>query len=471
MTSNRKAVALACLAFGVAVSGSASAQGTPPPAEAKKDAPQAAPAKPSPVPDLQKPDSYLPFLYGPLDPVGMTAPSSRKGKTHIVAATPATTQWGYFDSSQAPVLRINPGDTVVMETMTGAHNQIVPGVTIEQINKIRLDTPGRGPHTVTGPIYVEGAEPGDILRIRINKIVPRSYASNQNLPGFAGLFPKEFPQGQIKYFYLDVKKMQMEFAPGIVVPLRPFPGVLAVARAEPGKFNTVQPGRYAGNLDLRELTAGTALYVQVFQKGGLLWTGDSHAGQGNGEINLTAIETAFQEFNVTIDLIKQRPLEWPRIETPTHWITVGYDRDLNTALDIMKAETVKFIAEHRKVSRDEAEKIMYEIWNCPIAEMVNITKGTYCMIPKNLKAAKPAPLPKQENAKFLVTYGKDADVDKAMQIASMEMINTLEKKKGLPRLDAYSLASIAMDCRIAPHRGGDKEVHCMTPKSLWTASR
>ena len=114
---------------------------------------------------------------------------------------------------------------------------------------------------------------------------------------------------------------------------------------------------------------------------------------------------------------------------------------------------------------------MYEIWNCPIAEMVNITKGTYCMIPKNINAAKPAPLPKQENAKFLVTYGKDADVDKAMQIASMEMINTLEKKKGLPRLDAYSLASIAMDCRIAPHRGGDKEVHCMTPKSLWTASR
>jgi acetamidase/formamidase len=427
--------------------------------------------KPSPLPDVQKADTFLPFLYGPLDPMGMTPPSSGKGKTHLIAATPATTQWGYFDSSHPPVVRINPGDTVVLETMTGAHNQIVPGVTIEQINKIRLDNPGRGPHTVTGPIYVEGAEPGDILRIRINRIVPRPYASNQNLPGFAGLFPKEFPQGQIKYFYLDVKNMKMEFAPGIVVPLRPFPGVLAVARAEPGKFNTVQPGRYAGNLDLRELTAGSALYVQVFQKGGLIWTGDSHAGQGNGEINLTAIETAFQEFNITVDLIKQRALEWPRVETPTHWITVGYDRELNKALDILKAETVKFIAEHRKVSPNEAEKIMYEIWNCPISEMVNIVKGTYCMIPKNLKAAKPAPLPKQDNGRFIVTHGKDADLDRAMQIASMEMINTLEKTKGLPRLDAYSLASIAMDCRIAPHRGGDKEVHCMTPKSLWVGSR
>lgn len=458
MTVNCKAVALAGFALFAAVATGASAQA---PAE----------GKPSPLPDVQKPDQFLPFLYGPLDPMGMTAPSSRKGKTHIIAATPATTQWGYFDSAHPPVLRINPGDTVVMETMTGAHNQIVPGVTIEQINKIRLDTPGRGPHTVTGPIYVEGAEAGDILRIRVNKIVPRAYASNQNLPGFAGLFPKDFPQGQIKYFYLDVKNMKMEFAPGIVVPLRPFPGVLGVARAEAGKFNTVQPGRYAGNLDLRELTAGSALYVQVFQKGGLIWTGDSHAGQGNGEINLTAIETAFQEFNVTVDLIKQRPLEWPRVETPTHWITVGYDRDLNKALDILKGETVKFIAEHRKVSTSEAEKIMYEVWNCPIAEMVNIVKGTYCMIPKNMKAAKPAPLPKQDNGKFIVTYGKDADIDKAMQIASMAMINTLEKTKGLPRLDAYSLASIAMDCRIAPHRDGDKEVHCMTPKSLWVGSK
>jgi acetamidase/formamidase len=467
-----KAAALASLtSLAAAFSGAASAQDKPLPAEAKKDAPTQAVTPKTPVPDVHKPDTYLPFLYGPLDPVGMTAPgSSRRGKTHILAATPATTQWGYYDSAQAPVLRINPGDTVVMETMTGAHNQIVPGVTLEQLMKIRTDFPGRGPHTVTGPIYVEGAEPGDILRIRVNNIVPRSYASNQNMPGIAGLFPKEFPQGQIKYFYLDVKRMRMEFAPGIVVPLRPFPGVLGVARAEPGKFNTVEPGRYAGNLDLRELTAGSALYVQVFQKGGLVWTGDSHAGQGNGEINLTAIETAFQEFNVTIDLIKQKPLEWPRIETPTHWITVGYDRNLNTALDILKAETAKFILEHRKVSREEAEKLMYENWNCPIAEMVNITKGTYCMIPKDMKAAKPAPLPRKENARFLVTYGKDADVDKAMQIASMEMINTLEKK-GLTRLDAYSLASIAMDCRIAPHRGGDKEVHCMTPKSLWVASR
>lgn len=435
-------------------------------------APAPAPVQPTPLPDLQKSDSYLPFLYGPLDAAGMVAPLATKGaKTHILPATPATTQWGWFDSNQAPVLKVNSGDTIVMETMTASHNQIVPGVTMDQLVKMRNDFPGRGPHTVTGPIYVEGAEPGDILRIKFNKIVPRPYASNMNLPGILGAFPKEFPQGQIKYFYLDNEKKQMEFAPGIVVPLRPFPGTIAVARAEPGKYNTVPPGRYGGNLDLREMTEGTTLYLPVFMKGALVWTGDSHAGQGNGEINLTAIETAFQEFNITVDVIKQTPLEWPRVETPTAWITIGYDRDLNKALDLLKSETVKFIVEQRKVSRAQAEKIMLETWNCPISEVVNVVKGTYCMVPKQARSPRPAALPKQDNAKFFVTYAKDTDLEKAMNSAALAMIAAIVEKKKLTRLDAYSLSSIAMDCRIGPHTTGDKEVHCMMPKSLWVGSK
>ena len=428
---------------------------------------------PNPLPDLQKSDSYLPFLYGPLDPQGMVSQSASKAKPrrHLLPASPATTQWGYFDSSQPPVLRINPGDSVVIETMTASHNQILPGVTMDQLVKMRNDWPGRGPHTVTGPIHVEGAEPGDILRIRFNKIVPRPYASNMNMPGVLGAFPKEFPQGQIKYFYLDVEKKQMEFAPGIVVPLRPFPGVIGVARAEAGKYNTVPPGRYGGNLDLREMIEGTTLYLPVFMNGGLIWTGDSHAGQGNGEVNLTAIETAFQEFNITVNLIKKTALEWPRVETPTSWIAIGYDRDLNKALDLLKSETTKLIAEQRKVSPAEAEKIMFEVWDCPVAEVVNIVKGTYCMVPKQARAAKPAPLPKTENAKVFVSYAKDADLEVAMSAAARGLINQIAEKKKLSRLDAYSLASIAMDCRIAPHGAGDKEVHCMMPKSLWVASR
>jgi acetamidase/formamidase len=441
---------------------------------AARDASQGQTAQPPgatmPVPpNLQDPTTFQPFVYGPLKGEGMVAAGAagKKPTTHLLPATPATTQWGWFDNAQAPVLRINSGDTIVMETMMHSHNQVVPGITIEQVKKTRTDYPGRGPHTLTGPVFVEEAEPGDVLRIRLNKIVPRAYATNFNVPGMFGQFPKEFPDGQIKFFYLDLDKKQMEFAPGIVIPLKPFPGTLGVARAEPGRYSSVPPGRYAGNLDIREMGEGATLYVPVFVKGALLWSGDSHAGQGNGEVNLTAIETAYKELNMTVDVIKGQKLEWPRIETPTDWITVGLDQDLNKALDHMKAETTKFLVEERKVAKEQAEATMLDLWNCPISQVVNVVKGTYCMLPKQAGAAKPTALPREDNAEVFATYAKDPDLNKAMDGASMAMINGLVQKKGLTRLDSYALASMAMDCRIAPHKDGDKEVHCMVPKSLW----
>ena len=446
------------------------------PGGAGRDATQGqtlAPARPTAParPDLQDAGTYLPFVYGPLREEGMTAPAAAPGgsRTHLLPATPATTQWGWFDNAQAPVLRVRSGDTVVMETMMHSHNQIVPGITIEQVKKTRTDYPGRGPHSLTGPIHVEGAEPGDVLRVRINKVVPRAYATNFNIPGLFGQFPREFPEGQIRFFYLDLDKRQIQFAPGIVLPLNPFPGTLAVARAEPGRYSSVPPGRFAGNLDIREMGEGAALYVPVFVRGALLWSGDSHAGQGNGEVNLTAMETAFKELNITVDVLKGQPLEWPRIETPTHWITVGYDEDLNKALDVLKAETTKFLVERGGVPRERAEQAMLDGWDCPISEVVNVVKGTYCMTPKRADAPRPAALPREDTAEAFATYARDPDLNKAMDAASMAMILGLAQKRGLTRLDAYALASVAMDCRIAPHRGGDKEVHCIVPKSLWTA--
>jgi acetamidase/formamidase len=413
-------------------------------------------------------ENCLPFLSGLLNQEQMLAPAKEntaKAKKYILPATPSTAQWGFFDSSQAPVLKINPGDTVAVETMAASDNQVVPGATIDQIVKIQSAIPDQGPHTLTGPIYVEGAEPGDVLKIHFNKIVPRPYASNNTKPG-KGLFPKEFPEPYVKYYYLDLNKKEMQFAPGIVVPLAPFPGIVAVARTEPGKYDSIPPGPFGGNMDLREMTEGSTLYLPVFMKGGLLWTGDSHAGQGNGEIDLTAIETAFAEFNITVDLIKQKPLAWPRVETKDAWIAVGYDKDLNKAFDILKDETIKLIMEQRKVSKDQAEKIMLATWNCPIAEVVNGVQGVYCMVPKQA-GVKAFVLPKSDNEKLFVTYAKDADLENAMKKASMDMINKIVETKKLSRVDAYTLASFTMDCRIAPHTTGDKEVHCMMAKNLW----
>lgn len=400
------------------------------------------------------------------------APASKvAGHLHLLPATMETTQWGWFDNAQAPVMTIMPGDSVVIETMMHAHNQVVPGKTVEELKKLRTDNPGRGPHTVTGPIYVEGAEPGDVLKIKLNKIVPRAYGTNFNIPGMFGEFPKDFADGQVKYLYLDMDRKVTEFVPGVEIPVRPFPGTIGVARAEPGRYSTVPPGPYAGNMDIRELTAGTTLYVPVFVKGALLWTGDSHAAQGNGEINLTAIETAFKEMNITVDVIKGQKLDWPRIETPKSWITMGYDKDLNKALDILKAETAKYLAAQRKVSTEKAIALMNKVSDCRISEVVNINKGVYCMNPKDAKSKLSAEHPIAETPKYFVTAATDADLNKAMDTASMAMIGLLQEKKGLSRLDAYGLASVAMDCRLGAMDDNGKSVHCLVPKSLWVAKK
>jgi acetamidase/formamidase len=390
------------------------------------------------------------------------------GKVHVLPATLETTTWGWFNNAQPPVLHVGSGDTIIFETMMHSHNQIVPGTTIEQIKKLRTDFPGRGPHTLTGPVYIEGAEPGMVLKVKINKIVPRAYAMNFNVPGMFGEFPDRFPEGQVKYFYLDLDRKVAEFAPGIEIPLRPFPGTTAVARAEPGQYSTVPPGRYAGNIDVRDFTEGAALYIPIFVKGALLWTGDSHAAQGNGEVNLTALETAYKEMNVTVEVIKDMKLEWPRIETADAWITLGIDRDLNVALELLKAETTTFLMGQRQVGKEQAEKLMFANWDCRVTQVVDINKGLHCYSAKDVRVPRAIErLPDRENQTYLVTIGKDSDLNKAMDTASWDMVELLQKQKGLNRLDAYSLASMVMDCRLATPTSAEKVVRCLVPKSTW----
>ena len=397
--------------------------------------------------------------------------SGTKGKVHLLPATLETTQWGWFDNSQAPVLTIDSGDTVVLETMMHSHNAVVPGRTIEEIKKLRTDHPGRGPHTLTGPIFVNGAEPGDTLRVHLNKIVPRAYATNFNVPGMFGQFPKEYADGQVKYVYLDMDKKVAEFLPGIYIPLKPFPGTLGVARKEPGRYSSVPPGEFAGNMDIRDFVAGATLYVPVHVPGALLWTGDSHAAQGNGEVNLTALETAYKEFNITVTVLKDMKLDMPRIETPGSWITMGFDADLNKAWDNAKGQTLKILTEMRKVPPEAAAALMAKSSDCRISQVVNIKKGVHCLNAKDPKKSEDMERPTKENANYYVSHVADADLNKAMNDASMGMIKWLETSKGIARLDAYGLASVAMDCRLGAMSDTEKNVHCVMPKSLWVAPK
>jgi acetamidase/formamidase len=418
----------------------------------------------------EPPKEAIPAI-GPADPALRVVSLPNGKRLHLLPATLETTQWGWFDNAQPPVLRINSGDTVALETMMHSHNQVVPGTTIEQIKKLRTDYPGRGPHTLTGPIYVEGAKPGDVLKITINKIVPRAYAVNFNVPGMFGEFPKDYPDGQVKYLYLDWDKKVTEFLPGVLIPLRPFPGTIGVARKEPGRYSSVPPGEYGGNLDIRDLVEGTTLYVPVFVRGALLWSGDSHAGQGNGEINLTALETAYKELNITVEVIKGQPLDFPRIETPRSWVTIGLDQDLNKAWEQAKAQTIKLLAEQRKVTPDQAARLMLQISDCRVSQVVDIKKGVHCLSPKNPATREDMERPTKETATYLVSHAKDADLNKAMDAASMGMIKLLESERKIARLDAYGLASVAMDCRVGAIADTEKNVHCLLPKSIFVARR
>jgi acetamidase/formamidase len=229
----------------------------------------------------------------------------------------------------------------------------------------------------------------------------------------------------------------------------------------------VPPGEFAGNMDIRDFSEGTSLYVPVHVPGALLWSGDSHAGQGNGEVNLTALETAYKELNITVEVIKASPIVWPRIETAKSWISMGFDQDLNKAWDQAKAETVKLLAEKRGVPAEQAAQLMTTVSDCRVSQVVNVKKGIHCLNPKNAADAEDMERPTAETAKYYVAHVKDADLNKAMDGASMAMIRWLESEKKIARLDAYGLASVAMDCRIGAVSDAEKNVHCVLPKSLW----
>ena len=393
-------------------------------------------------------------------------PGAKGGKVYLLPATIDTTQWGIFNNSHPPVLTINTGDTVVVETMMHAHNQVVPGRSIEEITKIRMDY-GKTFHTLTGPVYVNGAEPGDVLKVTINKIVPRAYAADIILPGLLGQFPKQFPVGQVKYVYLDTDRQIAEWVPGVNLPLRPFPGVIAVARKQPGDYSSAPPGNFGGNLDLRDMVVGTSVYLPVFVQGALLWSGDSHAAQGNGEVHGGALETAFKELNLTVEVIKGKSLEMPRVETPTSWITIGLGNDLDKAWDQAVAETAKFLSEQRGISLEQAAKLLPTVSDCRVTQIANPIQGIHCLNPKEINQKEDLERPTTETAQYYVTYAQASSMNKAIDAASWSMIKFLEEKTNMTSLDAYGLVSLAMDCRIGTTSNTEKNIHCLLPKSMW----
>src|SRR5579884_3781109 len=251
-------------------------------------------------------------------------------------ATPKTVAWGYYDATATPVLRIHSGDTVEFDTLitnspTGLERAGVPADQVQQS------------HILNGPVYVEEAEPGDTLEVRIQKIdlaIPYAYNAFGPTRGF---LPEDFPYRKMKIIPLNRERMVAQFAPGIEIPLHPFFGSMGVAPPESyGKIDSAPPGNHAGNMDNKELVAGTTLFLPVHTRGALFEIGDGHAGQGNGEVDITALETSLTG---TLQFIvhKGTGQKYPRAETPTHYISMGFNAELFEATRIAVREMIDFL--------------------------------------------------------------------------------------------------------------------------------
>ncbi len=305
-------------------------------------------------------------------------------------ATPATVAYGYYDAATPPVMRIRSGDTVRIHTLiTSTPQQLeAAGVPKDQVEPALRDivekvtNKGPGGHILTGPIFVEGAEPGDVLEVRIEQIqlaVPYSY--NAFRPG-AGFLPQDFNERRMKIVPLDRKRMVGRFADGIEIPLHPFFGSMGVAPPPAaGRLSSAPPGRHAGNIDNKDLVAGSTLYVPVHAAGALFLVGDGHAAQGDGEVDITALETSLVgtfQFIVRKDL----HLDWPRAETPAAWITMGIDDDLTEAARIATREMIDFLVTQRKMTREDAYMLTSAAGDLIITQVVDGPRGVHVKMPK-----------------------------------------------------------------------------------------
>jgi acetamidase/formamidase len=310
---------------------------------------------------------------------------------HKLPATPATVAYGYYWSEAKPAIRVRSGDMVDIETMLTNSPMGLEriGVKPDDVPQhlrdiVTQDTgtalKGPGGHILTGPIYVEGADSGDVLEVRIQSItLPISYGYN----GCSGFIRDLCQVRGSTLIRMDRERMTAEVAPGIVVPLRPFWGSVGVAPAAAlGRVSSTPPSRHAGNIDNKELVAGTTLYIPVFVKGALLEIGDGHAAQGDGEVDQTAIETNL-EGRVQLIVRKDMRLEWPRIETPTHWITMGTDTSLTVATKVAVTEMVKMLQEMKGITQTQAYQAASMAADLRITELVDQNVGVHMMIAKS----------------------------------------------------------------------------------------
>ena len=317
--------------------------------------------------------------------------------TPHLRSRPETVVWGFLAPDVPPVLRIASGTTVDIDTVNALcvppdapeafferHGLTLTDAAQDICDIVKTVPKDIGPHVLTGPIHIEGAEPGDVLEVRIHEVEPRAphYGVNFTRPG-AGSLPDLLPEPRTQVLPIDMARRTARFREGLDIPLRPFMGILAVAPTS--RVSSIPPGRFGGNIDLKHLVPGARLYLPVQVPGALFFTGDGHGAQGNGEVNLTALETSMTT-RLEFVLHKRRALAWPMAETPSHYIVMGLNEDLDTAATDAVRRAVEVLQAFAGVDTGEAYALASLVVDFEVTQLVDGVKGIHGCIPKSLVA-------------------------------------------------------------------------------------
>ncbi len=306
---------------------------------------------------------------------------------HRLNATPETVHWGFLDAKLPPVLRVASGDRVTIDTVSGIPEAMPPeGFTVrDALRRIHENARrGPGPHVLTGPIWVEGAEPGDTLEVRIQAIELADDWGWNIIRPLMGSLPEDFPLFQARHLPIDRAGRTTRLPWGATLPLAPFFGIMAVAPpAVYGSVTSVVPREFGGNIDNKELVAGATLYLPVFAPGALFSAGDGHAVQGDGEVCLTALETGLVG---TFELIVRKDLQvrFPRAETPSHLVSMGLHEDLDTAARQAVREMIDLVCERLPITREDAYSLCSLAADFRVTQLVDGNKGIHGLLAKSL---------------------------------------------------------------------------------------
>ncbi len=313
--------------------------------------------------------------------------------THLLKASPETCAWGYFDATLKPALEVDSGDVVTIETVSGGPDQIpaqdagfhIPPELFDIHARSERQLPG---HILTGPVAVKGAKPGHVLQVDILDVKLRQDWGWNMIRPLAGTLPDEFQTYRNVIIPVDLEAMTGRMPWGLDLPLKPFFGVMGVAPPPNwGRISTIQPRAHGGNIDNKELVAGTTLYLPVLTEGALFSCGDGHGVQGDGEVCVTAIETALEgRFRLSVrDDLK---IDFPRAETPTHLITMGMQEDLDRCAEMALRDMIALIVDRTGLSREDAYMLCSLIGDLRVTQTVNGNKGVHMMMETALLQSK-----------------------------------------------------------------------------------